>query len=233
MSNALNRFSMVGKLSSAAKRPLPEAKSACAVDSSVVGKLTVRVGPFSRLLWWLGAFGHAPLRRCLLRPVFHYRFALRHPHLRWQPLALCVRSSRAPGPSVRIRGRIRESLLSGPCPVHPSIPVWPVPNRISNHFVAHRAKAGGIFGQGAFLQWICFHGLIITVRAELFVSYATFSSGASRDPRACRGIERKCYPAFETLDLGWPPWSSTAVGGVFFGKPEFEVFPRVWCWVLS
>ena len=91
MLSALNRFSMVGKLSSAAKRPLPEAKSACAVDSSVVGKLTVRVGPFSRLLWWLGAFGHAPLRRCLLRPVFHYRFVLRHPHLRWQPLALCVR----------------------------------------------------------------------------------------------------------------------------------------------
>jgi hypothetical protein len=36
------------------------------------------------------------------------------------------------------------------------------------------------FGQGAFLWWICFHGLRIAARVETFVSYARFASGANR-----------------------------------------------------
>ena len=94
--------------------------------------------------------------------------------------------------------------------------------------MGHRAEAGGIFGQGTFLQWISFHRLKITVRAEMFVGYATFSSGASRDPRACRGIWKKCCPAFETLDLERLLGDSHQVYGLRFGKQEFEVFPRVW-----
>jgi hypothetical protein len=80
---------------------------------------------------WLDAFDLALLRRRLHQPVAHYRSAPRRPHRHWEPLALCVRSSRAPGPSVRIRAPIQGLPLSGPCPVHPLIPVWPVPNRIS------------------------------------------------------------------------------------------------------
>jgi hypothetical protein len=68
---------------------------------------------------------------------------------------------------------------------------------------------------------------------KAFVRYALFSSGASHDPRAWRGIWKKRCPAFETLDLGWLPWGSAAVGEVFVGKQKFEVFPRVWLWMLS
>jgi len=59
------------------------------------------------------------------------------------------------------------------------------------------------------------------------VNYALSLFGASRDPRAYRGIERKCYPALGILDLGWLPWGSAAVGEVFLGKHRFGVFPRV------
>jgi hypothetical protein len=65
---------------------------------------------------------------------------------------------------------------------------------------------------------------------KAFLDYALFLSGACHDPRACRGIERKCYPAF---DPGWLPGDSTAIGEVFLGKPEFEALPRVWWWMLS
>jgi|GEM_PF-1704942 hypothetical protein len=62
----------------------------------------------------------------------------------------------------------------------------------------------------------------------MFVSYALFSSVANHDPRAYRGIWKKRCPAFETLDLGWLPWGSAAVGEAFVGKQEFEVFSQVW-----
>jgi hypothetical protein len=55
----------------------------------------------------------------------------------------------------------------------------------------------------------------------MFVSYATFSSGASHDPHACRGILKKRCPAFEALDLGWLPCGSAATGEVFLGKQVF------------
>jgi hypothetical protein len=55
----------------------------------------------------------------------------------------------------------------------------------------------------------------------MFVSYATFSSGASHDPHACRGILKKCCPAFEPLELGWLPCGSAATGEVFLGKQVF------------
>jgi hypothetical protein len=51
---------------------------------------------------------------------------------------------------------------------------------LPHHFSGHREDAGAIFDQGAFLWWICFHGLTIAARAETFLSYATFSSGANR-----------------------------------------------------
>ena len=75
------------------------------------------------------------------------------------------------------------------------------------------------------------------VRAERFAGYVTFSSDARRDPRACRGIWKICWPAFEALDLGrlpWPwPWDPAAFGEVFVGKQEFEVFAQVWWWMVS
>ena len=64
----------------------------------------------------------------------------------------------------------------------------------------------------------------------MFVGYALFSFRADPDPLACRGIERKCCPAF---DLEWLPGDLAAAGEVFVGKQVFEVLPRVWCWMLS
>ena len=55
--------------------------------------------------------------------------------------------------------------------------------------------------QGIILEWIGIHRLIITARAEVFVSYALSSFRACRDPRAYRGIWRKCCPALGALDL--------------------------------
>jgi hypothetical protein len=57
---------------------------------------------------------------------------------------------------------------------------------------------------------------------KAFVGYALSSSGACHDPRACRGIGKKYYPA---LDLGWLPGDSAAAGEVFLEKPEFEMLP--------
>jgi len=64
------------------------------------------------------------------------------------------------------------------------------------------------------------------------VSCALSSSGAGHDPRACHGIWKKHCPVFETLDLGWLPWDSAAVGEVFFEKQEVEVVPRIRSWIL-
>ena len=93
-------------------------------------KLKVRDRPSSRLLGRLAPCDRAPLRRRLLRRAVHYRSAPRHPRPRWEPLALYVRLSPAPGPSVRIRVPIQAMPLSGPYPVHPSTPVWPAHIRI-------------------------------------------------------------------------------------------------------
>jgi hypothetical protein len=71
------------------------------------------------------------------------------------------------------------------------------------------------------------------LHAEMFVSYAMFSFGANHDSHACRGIGRKYCPAFETLNLGRLRWDSTAAGGGFAGKQEFEVFSRAWSWMFS
>ena len=50
------------------------------------------------------------------------------------------------------------------------------------------------------------------------VGYATFSSGASRDPRACRGIWKRCRLALGALDLGWLSRNSAAIGVPPWGK---------------
>jgi hypothetical protein len=70
--------------------------------------------------------------------------------------------------------------------------------------------------------------LKVIVRAEMFVHCVTFSSGARRDPRACREILKRCYPASAALDptlLDWPP---VVVGEAFLGKQMFEVLPLLW-----
>ena len=64
------------------------------------------------------------------------------------------------------------------------------------------------------------------------MSCALSSSGACHDPHACHGIWKKCCPAFGTLNLGWLPWDSAAVGEVFLEKQEVEVVPRIRSWIL-
>jgi hypothetical protein len=72
---------------------------------------------------------------------------------------------------------------------------------------------------------------MITARAEKFVSFLTFSSGARRDLRACRGIWKKYYPASWALDperLIWPAHRVVvAYGEASAGKRAFAVFPQV------
>ncbi|HVU08972.1 MAG TPA: hypothetical protein VHG89_10555 [Verrucomicrobiae bacterium] len=56
-------------------------------------------------------------------------------------------------------------------------------------------------------------------------------TGTRYDPRACRGIWKKCCPAFEVLDL-WCPWgNSVAVGEMFWGKQEFAVLLEIQWWM--
>jgi len=64
--------------------------------------------------------------------------------------------------------------------------------------------------------------LKVIVHAETFVHYAKFSSGARRDPRACRGIWKRCYPASPALAPALLNWPSVAVGEAFLGKQMFE-----------
>ena len=72
-------------------------------------------------------------------------------------------------------------------------------------------RDGGIklFRHGPSFNGFVFMALKVIVRAETFVNYAMFSSGARRDPRACRGIWKRCCPASPALapaSLNWP-WS--------------------------
>jgi hypothetical protein len=62
--------------------------------------------------------------------------------------------------------------------------------------------------------------LKVIVRAETFVNYALFSSGARRDPRACRGIWKRCYPASAALAPKDLP--AAAACEAFLGKQMFE-----------
>jgi len=64
--------------------------------------------------------------------------------------------------------------------------------------------------------------LKVIVRAETFVNCAMFSSDARRDPRACRGIWKRCYPAFLVLVPALLNWPSVAVDEAFLGKQMFE-----------
>ena len=64
--------------------------------------------------------------------------------------------------------------------------------------------------------------LKVIVRAETFVNYGRFSSGARRDPRACRGIWKRCYPAFLVLVPALLNWPSVAVGEAFLEKQMVE-----------
>jgi hypothetical protein len=79
--------------------------------------------------------------------------------------------------------------------------------------VGHRRTFSGFF------PWVndCLH-------AEMFVGYAMFSSGASRDFRVCHGIEKKCCPVFRIQGLQ-RPWDQAGAGEVFLGKQEATVVP--------
>ena len=61
------------------------------------------------------------------------------------------------------------------------------------------------------------------------MNYVTFSSGASRGPYACRGILKKRYRAFATLELECLHRRAAALDEVFAGKQRFEVLLQVWC----
>jgi hypothetical protein len=78
-----------------------------------------------------------------------------------------------------------------------------------------------------------FSWIKITARAEVFVSYAMFLSGACPDSRAHHGIWKRCCPALGILDLGWLLEDSSAVGEALLGKQQFGVLPRVGRWMLS
>jgi hypothetical protein len=70
--------------------------------------------------------------------------------------------------------------------------------------------------------------LKVIVRAVTFVNYARFSSGARRDPRACREIWKRCYPASAALTPTMLDRPSVVVGEEFLGKQMFERLPPLW-----
>jgi hypothetical protein len=73
----------------------------------------------------------------------------------------------------------------------------------------------------------------VFLREKMFVSYVMFSSAASHDLHACRGIGRKRYLAFVTLELESLRCRAAALGEVFLGKQEFEMLLQVCCWIFS
>jgi len=101
---------------------------------------------------------------------------------------------------------------------------------LAHHFSGDGADAFGIFSQGTLLQWIGVHGSKITAR-EMSGRCARFSFRACRDPRACRGIGKKCCPVLAALNLArlWP----AEIGAGFAGKPAFARWPRIWQWMYS
>ena|ERR1043165_5919293 len=96
---------------------------------------------------------------------------------------------------------------------------------LPHHLTGHCVDACG-FPRVAFPGQVCFHGSIISGREEKFVRYAMSSSGARRDLRACRGIWKKCCPAFETLELEPPLWVLVQDGGGSLKKSGDERLSR-------
>jgi hypothetical protein len=71
-----------------------------------------------------------------------------------------------------------------------------------------------------------FSWIKITARAEVFVSYAMFSSRACHDLLGCRGIWKKCCPALAAWD--WQrPWELAGIGAEFSEKRAFALFPQI------
>ena len=58
---------------------------------------------------------------------------------------------------------------------------------------------------------------MFTARVETFeIDLSSF--GVCHALRGYRGIEKRCYLAFEALELGLPPWPFAPFHGVLFGK---------------
>jgi len=74
-----------------------------------------------------------------------------------------------------------------------------------------------------FLNGFVFMGLRERKSGKALVNHTPSSSGVCHDPRAGRGIWKKCDLVFETLDPGWLPWDPVAVDEAFSGKQEFGV----------
>jgi hypothetical protein len=70
--------------------------------------------------------------------------------------------------------------------------------------------------------------LKVIVRVETFVNYAMFSSGARRDPRACREIWKRCFPASAALVPMLLERRSVAGGAESLGKLTLEEWPPLW-----
>jgi len=146
--------------------------------------------------------------------------------------------------------RVRES-PRWPSWARPSILVLPVPGRTSSSLLVNDRQGPPIppreyapypvspcprrwnFRSKNFHSVDLFSWFNDYPHAEVFANYARFSSGASHDLRACRGIERKCCRVLKVLNLGRLPEDWDAAGGASLGKQEFWAFARVLRWMLS
>ena len=97
----------------------------------------------------------------------------------------------------------------------------------AHHLARHRADGSGIFRDDPVLQWIFFHNSKIIAR-DWFGRYAMFSFRACRDPRARRGIWKKCCRAFWILDVAGLSLDWVGSRAWFVEKPEFLARPQVW-----
>jgi len=139
-----------------------------------------------------------------------------------------------------------ESPLSSPSPIRLSIPVWPAQGQTSSRSLVNgrqwpqvrpRGYAPSPVSPCRYRQnFESGHPLSLYLSswvknfpgAEVFVSYALFSSGASHDLRVCHGIGRKCRPVLQAWNLGRTPCDSLAVGGSLLGKSGFARRSRIW-----
>jgi hypothetical protein len=86
-----------------------------------------------------------------------------------------------------------------------------------------RAEAAELSVNVPSFNGLAFMALKFSFRAEMFVNYAMFSSGARRDPRACRGIWKRCYPACAALAPASLRRTAVVAGEASLGKQVSEL----------